>query len=184
MKKYAPLGGACLLALLLLPRAVLSAPAFQTWEPTVTQIFSDTLAHGVNDSVSVTQSVPVFGARAVMLLYTSTGSDSVALPVLQTQLVGSSDWVGAGGTVNVPYSGLTQGTPTTITTAVTGLTRCVFYAFNEPTIAGSYALPLVNTLWRWRIKGNPNMLRQYTNVPGNPALGSTGTITVRAVVWR
>lgn len=180
-----------LLACLLCATRPQAAPVVSEWECRQFLIWNDTLAHGANDSVSTTLAVPAQGARYVQLLISSTGSDSILGAILQTRLPGGR-WTGTGGVFHQPYSGLNinpapaAGLLFQPNQAVTGRTVAYWAADNEPTVGASFAMPMVNDSLRWRIKGNPAMLRLYAN-NGPPAIatngGSTGIITVRAFVW-
>lgn len=194
MKRLTALGCALLLSV----GVARAAPAINTWEGVLTQIWprsgsglaADTLARfdialgdTKTDSVSVTDSVMVYGARYILLLGVGSGTaDSISV-ILQMKMPGSETWIGTGGAAFMPYSCAACGGPFPGMTPNTlnGMARGVWGIYNEPTSAGSYPLPFVNTYYRWRVKSADK--RRY-NSANQATLASTGNITIYALIWR
>lgn len=162
-----------LLALVLAAGIASTAPVVNTWDSNVKVVWNDTLGQAATET-TFTDSVAVFGARAVMLLVKSSGSDTLTVPVLQTRLPNGT-WTYLGGAGLVPPSSPSVATGTNAATAVTSTTRFSIGWYNEWSSGGT-PVPFSNVYFRWRVRAN--------NVRGNGASGKTpsGTITYSAVV--
>lgn len=189
MKRLLPL--ACALALSLLGARAYSSPSIYTWDNTVTRVWppasrgalADTMTRqlGAADSIDVTDAVPVFGARLVVLLVASDGADSMAVPILQTQLIGASDWIGTGSQSFIP-----PGNPPVFTAGITAtslinsVTKFAWGFYNEVSTGGT-PVPVSNSYFRWRVKSTD--ARRYAT-PNLATLAPTGKYTIWAVVLK
>lgn len=134
---------------------VQSAPAINTWEVSNYVLVDDTLPQMPQDSVITTAAIPVFGARLIYMTVKTTGSDSLAVPTVQTSLPGGTAFTGAGGTSFVPgFIAMNTTAPLTATTTITSTTRLVAAWYNEQSASGGTPLPLVNDYWRFRLKSS------------------------------
>lgn len=172
-----------------------AAPAVNTWQGEVTRIWPtaasiqaggaalDTLPRfgtlSTGDSVVVSDSVNVYGARAVLLLAISSGTDTLTAFQLQSKLPGATSWIGTGGTAFLPYSAFT---PATLNSnAVTATVKAVWGVYNETTTLASTPIPILNSYFRWRFKSAD--ARRYLGASGTN-LAATGNIALYAIVWR
>lgn len=188
MKRLVPL--ACALAVALAAVRAFSAPATYTWDNSVTRIWppatrgalADTMTRQLSagDSIDVTDAVPVFGARVVYLLIASDGSDSMAVPLLQMQLPGATDWTGTGGSSFLPPTAGNTVINMNTNTLFTSLTKFAWGFYNEVSSGGT-PVPITNTYFRWRVKSSD--ARRY-NSANSATLASTGKYTIWAVVQK
>lgn len=164
-----------LLALVTAVGIARSAPPIQTWETEPKIVWNDTLGQAATET-TFTDSVMVYGARAVYLLVKSNGSDSISVPVIQAKLPNGT-WTYAGGVTNVPPAGASVATGITAATAINTQTKFAIGWYNEFSTGGT-PVPFSNQQFRWRVRA--------TNVRGNNATQkvSSGTITITALVLR
>lgn len=184
---------AALLAISATPPSVGSAPSVVPWaEPDLRIIYSDTLGMLSSDSVAVTDSVDVFGARYVCLSVTSGGSagtgafnggtgtayDSTAVPILQTKGL-NGNWVGTG---SAPYvgTGTLQSKSSTATTLINNET-VISYEIMAVQEGSGTPRPWPVSKVRWRIK-SANARRYAT--ASSATLSPSGRITYRVLVIR
>ena len=188
---------------LLCARVSYSAPEVSTWGTTFKVVYNDTLTTMISaaDSIAVTDSVNVFGARYVTMIIQSTGAagtgafnggtgvayDTLAVPVLQVTLPGGQWTAGSvvGSSVASPVLGpATAFTyPLTTSTQVNQVTRIACTYVMEPSAGGTH-VPYVGAWWRWRVRSN-NTRRCQSGV--NPACvlsPPTGRVTMTVFVWR
>ena len=141
---------------------------------------ADTLGQLASDSVSVTSAFNPFGYSYVVLVVTSSGSDSMAVPVIQTQMQ-SGAFTGQGGTLNIPPTGATiiGGSSTWQTTTLASSSPRQCYAlFNGADQFGATPVPFINTGFRWRLKST-NARRVAAG-----AQVSSGQFTITAYAWK
>lgn len=187
--RLALLGAALALAV---PAALHAAPAVSTWDTDAKAIWplastgipaatGDTLTRvlSASDSIAVTDSVNVFGARLVLLFAQSDGTDSLAVPILQTRLP-NGRWSGAGDAARMPPTRGSLTTPMSATTAITSTTQFIWGYYNEVSPGGT-PVPIPNDFFRWRIKSSD--ARRYS-APSGATLASTGHYTIRVFVLR
>lgn len=147
-------------------------------------LFSDTLPRFAADSVLVTDSVYVYGARAIYVTVQSsapvrsggTPGDSMAVPVIQARHAGGQ-WTGSGSNANFMMDATAQVTTTTL---VNQTTRGAVFYLSEIAASGT-PFPIVNDYARFRLRSTN--ARLY-NAAAQATLESQGTITLRVFVLR
>lgn len=168
-----------------------AAPAVATWGDTYSKVlYSDTLTHArasgtLVDSMVVTDSIGVTGARMIVVTVTSDGNDSLAISgnnnafAPQFKLAGGT-WQ-AGLTNFMVGSGNENRTAITNTSLINNQTR-VFYVitFEGGTSGTPYPCPASD--FRLRLKSSD--VRDYKNGTTATNAGTTGRFTVTAFVWR
>ena len=170
-----------------------TAPEVNTWGYASKVIYSDTLGMLASDSVAVTDSLSVFGARTIYLVVSSAGAagtgafnggtgigfDSLAVPILQSRFPNGS-WVGTGGASYLPPANLSPTVVLTATSLVSNVPRFALGHHSELS-GGGTPIPLVNDYFRWRLKSTN--ARRYATA-SLATLAPTGRITITAYVWR
>ena len=180
---------------LLCATASYAAPEVSTWGTVFKVVYNDTLTTMISasDSIAVTDSVNVFGARYVTMIIQSTGAagtgafnggtgvayDTLAVPVLQVTLPGGQ-WSGIGGTSFLGPATATT-TPLTTSTQVNQVTRTVVTYVMEPSTGGTH-VPYIGAWWRWRVRSNNT--RRYATANLATLAPPTGRITMTVYVWR
>lgn len=170
---------ACALALALCAERGYAAPSVYPFDDgSMKPMWTDTLGTLASDSVAVSDSLNVEGARFVVLYVQSTGSDSIAVPVLQTKIPGGQ-WSGTGGAAQLGNSVSTTGIfkNVTTTTAINQVGIIAYEIHSEIDGSGT-PRPWPVGYIRFRLKAtNARRIAAGAQV-------SSGTFTFKAKVYR
>lgn len=153
--------------------SLFAQPAVNTWNATSTQILSDTLPRFAAESVFVTPGFPIQGARAIVVVASTNGADTLAAVIPQVKVKDSAYLGTAAGAL---FGSTESGTSINLTSG-----GRVVWAFYGSSTAGGTPLPIMADSLRLRVKSAD--ARRY-NSASSATLAPTGTITFVVTVWR
>lgn len=112
-------------------------------------VWSDTLAKISTDSVSVTDSVNIAGARVVYLTVQSSGVDTMTIPIIQTKFA-NGQWDATGGAARAPFR--VSAAPGFAATTAINQSGVICYQMEFVDNAGFIPLVAPEMWVRWRVK--------------------------------